>query len=528
MIAGRWLNRVAIVALLFGMAFFLRYAFDNDWVGNRGRVAIGLVIGTALLFCSQWLLGRGYTYFSEGITGLGAAVHYLSLYAAYAYYSLVPQWVAFGGMVVVAGAVAAIALGRDSQRIALVALSGGFLTPVLLSTGENRQVELFIYLAILDAGLLALGRARDWRGLEIMSLFATQAYFWGWYTSFYAPEVMGRTAAFATLFFVLFALPPALRARAGRTLENDQIVLVLLNALSIAVALRRMLWPESPWALTIGILALAAAHLAMAAAARPAGAARAPAAHPVAPSRDTAPQLARILFGGLALTFATLAIPVQLEGRWLTIAWAVEAAVLAWSGVRARVRLLRLAALGLFAVVAMRLLAFPIPATAFLWNARFAAFAVTLACMGFALRAAQREGDALDAEEQPLFAGLGVVLCFLGLWVLSHEVWDWLGERSYPGEIAPDRRLAQHLGLSVLWTLYATGLLLAGIFRRQAALRWQGLILFGVVVGKVFLHDLSFLRQFYRIVSFVVLGLVLLAVSFLYQRRAAGERTGGG
>src|SRR3989441_11702917 len=88
LIAGKWLNRLGILALLFAVSFFIKYAFDNNWVGPRGRVAIGLLLGSALLPWSGWLLRRGYPYFSEGIAGLGAAGLYLSLWAGWHYYRL--------------------------------------------------------------------------------------------------------------------------------------------------------------------------------------------------------------------------------------------------------------------------------------------------------------------------------------------------------------------------------------------------------------------------------------------------------
>ncbi len=101
-------------------------------------------------------------------------------------------------------------------------------------------------------------------------------------------------------------------------------------------------------------------------------------------------------------------------------------------------------------------------------------------------------------------------------------MWDALGP-AYRN-VGIDTGLARQLGLSLLWLLYASVLITAGVRRKAAALRWQALILFGIVVMKVFLFDLSFLERFYRIVSFVVLGVVLLVVSFLYQRRLAGEK----
>src|SRR5437016_5454840 len=67
LIAGRWFNRIGIVALLIAVSYFLKFAFDNNWIGQSGRVAIGVLLGALMLPWSQWLLGKGYTYFSEGI-----------------------------------------------------------------------------------------------------------------------------------------------------------------------------------------------------------------------------------------------------------------------------------------------------------------------------------------------------------------------------------------------------------------------------------------------------------------------------
>src|SRR5271156_4111197 len=100
-VAGRWLNYVGILALLFAVTFFLKYAFDNNWVGPRGRVGIGLLAGSILYPWSHHLLARGYKYFSEGIAGLGAAVLYLSLWAGWHYYHIFSQDVAFMAMIAV-------------------------------------------------------------------------------------------------------------------------------------------------------------------------------------------------------------------------------------------------------------------------------------------------------------------------------------------------------------------------------------------------------------------------------------------
>ncbi len=509
LIAGRWLNRVGLIALLFAVAFFLKYAFDNNWVGQRGRVAIGLLAGCGLLVYGEWLLRRGYRYFSEGISGLGAAVLYLSLYAGWSYYHLFSQGVAFVGMVVVTAAMVVVAVGRDSQRIALLALMGGFLTPMLVSTGKDQQIVLFTYLCVLDGSLLALARARDWRSLELVSFVWTQIFFWAWYDRFYSDSVVVRTTAFVTLFFVLFALLPVIRSRRTGKLTKDQILLVLSNAFSFLVALRAMLWADHRWALTITVLALAALHVVM--------------ARVVPRPRPEEPPLPRLLFAGLALMFVTLVIPIRLEGKWITMAWAVEGAVLVWSGARARIAFLRGTGLVLFALVATRLWLFRMSAERFLLNPRFAVFAVTLICYALALYFVRRELAVRKPGERNAFAILGVAANVFALWALSLELWDLFG-RMRP-QIGLDKNLARQTSLSLFWTLYATILMIFGVRHRMAPLRWQALALFGLTAAKVFLYDLASLERIYRILSFLVIGVVLLAVSFLYERSRVGRRS---
>jgi uncharacterized membrane protein len=499
LIAGRWLNRIGILAILLATAFFLKLAYDNRWIGPGGFVSIGLLAGAALLVWSQFLVGGGYRYFGEGIAGLGGGVIFLSLYAAWDYYHLIPQGVAFAGMVVATAALGALAVRQNSQRVAGLALVGGFLTPMLLSTGQDRELELFTYLAVLNAGLLALARLRDWRALELVAFLWTQVYFWGWYGRFYhvsaLPNVLLVTTAYATLFFALFATVPVIRSLRLDRLPGDQTTLVLLNAFLYLLQLHRLLAEDHRWALTVAVLALGAAHLGVA-------------------NRLRAGSEVRLLYAGLALTFATLAIPIRLEGKWITIAWAIEGAVLIATGFRARRRGLRTAGLVLYALVAARLIAYGEGGGEFFWNARFAVYAAAIACYAAALWLAAQHKEQLGRDERNVYALVGIAANVLAVLALSQEFYD-----AYRHDA-----LAQQLWLSLLWTVYATGLLLFGLRRGLAGLRWQALGLYGLTIGKVFLYDLSFLQRVYRIASFVVLGVVLLVVSFLYQRRLAAPR----
>src|SRR5205823_5945767 len=432
-IAGRWLNRVGLLLVFLAAFYALKWEFDNNVLGPTGRVAVWTLIGAGLVAYSQWLAARGHRYLADGLTGLGGAVLYLTLYFGWNYYKLFPPAVAFVAMILVTAAMLAIAVGRDSQRIALLGLIGGFATPLLASQGQDAQVVLFSYLLILDAGLLVLARARAWRGLEPLALLASTAFYWVWYDEFYHhAEPLLRTALFATAFFAVLTALPIIRARVTARLFPEQVGSVLANAANYLSALYVLLWPGHRWALTLAVV-------------------------------------------------------------------------------------------GLAGITVFRLLVSPPPADLFLLTARFAAFVVVLACVAAALVLWRRQADQVAGRELSVFQALGVAFNVLAVWALSLEVDQYFTTREPDPEAIRSARLGRQLTLSLLWTAYSAALVVTGVRRAVAGLRWQGLALFGIVVAKVFLVDLSYLSGGYRVLSSIVLGIVLLAVSFLYQRGLAAQ-----
>ena len=510
-VAGRWLNYVGIIAILFAAAFFIEYAFENNWIGPRGRIGIGIICGAALVCWSGWLVRRGYAYFSEGIAALGAAVLYLSVWGAWHYYAIFTSEQTFAGMIMITAVMAVVSLGRDSQRLALLALIGGFLTPELVSTGTDHEIVLFTYTAILSAGMLALERFRRWAWLPPLAFAATEIYFWGWYEEFYRPDKFALTMMFAVLFFVLFAALPVMRARSDGRLNEGETIVTIGNVAAFLLALHEMLWPDDRWALTFAFLGVAAAHLLVLR------------ALPEAPRQNSRGSVTAVrpLFAGLALLCISLAIPARLDGEWLTIAWAIDGLLLVWSGVRMASAKLRAAGLLFFAITALRLIVLSVPSGAFFWNQRFMTYAIAVACFALACFFVRDITAGFGEAERNMFAALSIAANAYALIALSLEIWDYFG---HAHGLAIERWLAQQLGLSILWTIYATALILTGMARRAAILRWQALTLFAIVVAKVFFFDLSTLSRFYRIVSFLVLGVLLLGVSFLYQRRSLKER----
>jgi uncharacterized membrane protein len=509
-VAGRWLNRVGLLAVVVGVAFFLKYAIDNAWVGPAGQVSLGALLGVGLVAWSGRIRRAGHAYFADGLTGLGGAVMYLSLWAGGNFYALLPRGVAFAGMIAVTAALVAIAVGRGSQRVALLALIGGLVTPALLSTGADRQVALFVYLAVLNAAVLPVAAARGWRSITLPAFAGTQLYFWVWYGSFYGDDRWLSTAAFAALFFVqFFVFPVRGRAHGGR-LRLEEAGLAFVNSGLLLIALRQVLWPEREILLTLSTLALAAAHLLMARQMPQTGMA----------TRTAGESPARLLYAGLALTFATLSIFVGLDGPWIATAWAIEGAVLIWSGLRMAESRLRVSGLVLFALVGWRLLAAPVTADRFLFNPRLAVFLVVIGCAGAAVWWAFRAGSAIGDTERPWFWILGIGAHGLAILAMTLEIYEFF-EPAAGATFTRDAYLAAGLTTSLAWTASASVLLYVGARRRIAGVRWLALALIGVTTVKVFLIDFAALTGIYRVISSLGLGVVLLIISFVYQRRVA-------
>ena len=196
--------------MLIGVAWFLKLAFDNHWIGPLGRVLIGLLAGAALIVWSERFHKRGYAVFSYSLKAIGSGTLYLSLWAAFQLYGLMPAGAAFAAMIAVTAFNGYMAWIQDSELLALYAIAGALSTPLLVSTGGNHEVTLFTYLLILDLAVLVLVALRPWSRLLFVSFVGTVIFIFGWWTSFYSQDQALRTAFFLCCFFILFSLAPRL------------------------------------------------------------------------------------------------------------------------------------------------------------------------------------------------------------------------------------------------------------------------------------------------------------------------------
>jgi uncharacterized membrane protein len=517
-IGSHWLNRIGIAALLIGVSYFLKFAFDNNWIGPAGRISIGLVAGIAIVIWSERFRAKDYKAFSYSLKAVGIGTLYLSLWAAFHLYNLIPSSVAFALMLVVTAATSVMALTQDAQILAAFALVGGFSTPVLLSTGENKEVALFTYVAILDIATLVLVAFRPWRRLLVMSYVGTLVLYLAWYWTFYNGGPLQLTLAYASLFFAIFAIAPLITLQpAGEhpILAAIPAVLAFVNAGVYFLEAYAMIQEVNKVNMAWFALALAAVYIFLSR---------------LVHARKLASGTSEILYYlhlALAIGFITVAIPIRLDAHWITIGWFIEAGVLLWVANRIHSDFLNAFALGALVLGITRLLAIDnFHTTQLIFNLRMATFAVAVAVLGaVAWFGARRE----DETARTISAMAVVALNVLALIALSREVSDYYlrqmaGFRStghqWRGAYLDYHNLeiARDFTYSALWMAYGAMLMIVGFLRRSAFVRWQALILIAVTIVKVFVYDVSQLDRAYRIVSFIVLGALLLAISFVYQR----------
>ena len=603
-IGERWLLYAGVIVLLLGVAFFLRYAFDRNWLSPAVRVLLGAVTGAALVIGGRRLAAVGYRNYGLIVAGSGFVAMFLSVYAALNFYHLLSSPAAFALLIVISAAAAWVADRDVAPALAVVAVVGGFITPFLVGRGEDAQGILFTYDALLIAATTYLAFRRDWWYLNLVSFLFTSMTVMAWMVEFYTPAKVVRTELFLTLYCTMFLiiLRAALRSDDRETRRASEVLIAApigYHILSIAILFSHI----EPF-LTYVILATTATLLiaerarqpvlrpaAWAGIALPLGAWLA--AYPSAPLMAVVatvvavyiahlvaqfaalhsdqwtrldivlvhanglgvygalyvflePRMAHRMaalavalavwnglvawwvrarrsgaalhWGAVAGTLLAIAIAVQFAGPWVVVMWGVEGAAVIGLAMRAGERWFRAAGWALLVIAALRWLSPDVQETvvsaAVLANTRAVSglLLVVLLYLLARLQVRQREDPSWGRLERAVMI-LGASA--LTIAVITTEIRAYWAVQALSGDTTDVAREAM---LSAAWALYAAGAIAVGIRRHYAPIRYFAIALFGITVAKVFLVDLATLAGIYRIVAFLIVGLVLLFASFLYQR----------
>ena len=230
----RLFSAIAGIALVVAAVFFLRYSLDAGWLQPPVRVLIGVLAGVGLLVVCELKAARQYPATANALDAAAIATLFATFFSAHTLWNLIPATVAFALLALVTAVAVALSIRRESLFIAVLGLLGGFATPALLSTGENRPIPLFAYLLLLNVGLAWVAYRRGWTVLSVLTLAFTTIYQWGWVAKFLsAADIPLALAVFIVFPMVGFGMFVAARM-GGRVEDRDEHVTFELTALASA------------------------------------------------------------------------------------------------------------------------------------------------------------------------------------------------------------------------------------------------------------------------------------------------------
>jgi uncharacterized membrane protein len=339
------INKLGIAILVLGIGFFVKYAIDQDWINEVGRVAIGLLAGGALLAVAH-RLRKEYKAFSSVLIGGGMAVLYFTIAIAFHEYQIFSQTVAFLLMVGITAFTIFLAIAYDRMELAVLALIGGFGSPFMVSTGEGNYVVLFVFILLLNVGILVLAYFKKWNLLNFIAYVFTIILYGSWFGT----RVVDTPTApflgalvFATLFYLVFFLMNIIyNVKERRRFTAPEIMLLLSNTFLYYAAGMYVMYHiaggdyKGLFTILLGVFNFAFAFA-------------------LYRSNRVDRNLVYLLIG-LVLTFLSLSAPIQLEGNYITLFWALEAVLLLWLSQRSGITLIKYASMLVLGLMLVSLL----------------------------------------------------------------------------------------------------------------------------------------------------------------------------
>jgi uncharacterized membrane protein len=308
--------------LLVGIGFFLKYAYDNAWIGPKGRLAIGVILGIIALGLGERFRRRDWSILFQVLTGGGLAIFYLCVFFSFQVYRLADQTISMILAILVTALAVAMAVAYNALPIAILAVIGGFLSPVLLSTGTNHPYALFTYIAILDMVAMGVAYFRRWRALDLLCFIGTIVIYLGWHQRFYASDQMMPALIFTSLFYLIFLLIPTLHSLVLRLPETKEaLVFIIFSALFSFISYYNILFPSYRYFMGFVVIGQALLVFLL---------------FQVWSRRVGMDNNISASFLAITLGLVIIAIPIQLKLYGVPIAWSVEGAVLVLLGIRFR------------------------------------------------------------------------------------------------------------------------------------------------------------------------------------------------
>jgi len=506
----KWLLIAGVIFSVLAVGWFLKFSFEQNWIGPASRVILAYVAGLAFIGAGEFFRRKNFLTFGLYLIGGGLATLYFATFAAFQIYHLVPHVPSFLIMILVTVLAGALALVYDTKWLAVLGIIGGFLTPIVLGSEHDNQFALMTYMVILNSAILIIAFFKQWRLLNYLGFIFTWFLFTVWYFNHYEEVKFLKTIIFLNIFFVTYALVPFVYyifkdpqkrlLGIGMTIANSFIAFAFSYAM---IKGSFQIESASIASITYAIIFLGMSRFIY--------------------SRNQKEIDASVLLLAKAMFFLALTVPILFAEHWITFFWTIQAGVIFWAAVKVKnqwlysgaVLFLTLSIIKLFIydynlIFLFQLENFNFPkGFSYFLVERILTEAMILLALYLIASLSKKSPININISEKGdtgNFVGLFVILLFI---ILNIEVAGFFFE--YISQ-------ARSAAISILWTIFSVVTIIFGFLYNQSALRKTAITLFVFTMIKVFLWDMSNVSTPYRIVSFLVLGLMLIGASYLYHR----------
>jgi len=342
-IGSTWIIRLPIIIFVTGVGFILKYSIDNALLGPIGRVSLSFLLGIVLLFLGIKLIKGKYSVIAQSLLGGAIAVFYFSSFASSAMYKLIDIKFAFALMIFVTIISGLLAIKLNSLLVAILGVLGGYLTPIMLSTGSNNIFGLFSYMFLLGTGVLFIARFKSWKLLNLLSFIANYTIFIMALEECYNRNIHFTIAlTFSVLFFILFSGITIL----NNIIKKEKVTILALGGMFSNVSifflttsfLINELYPREYIAfVSLGLVVFYVSGVA------------------IFIKQKIYDKALLIFMISFASFFLTITIPLLLSNEFLASAWAILAFLLLWMSAKLKNKFLRKVAFVVYAITFARL-----------------------------------------------------------------------------------------------------------------------------------------------------------------------------
>lgn len=311
------INKIGIIILVLGISFFVRYAIAKEWINEPARVGIGILAGGIILGFAHRLHEK-FKAFSSVLVAGAIAVFYFTIGIAFHEYELFSQTTAFALMVAITVFSVFVSIAYDRQELGVLSTIAGFAVPFMVSTGEGNYHVLLTYMLILNIGMLSISFFKRWFIVNFTALLATVLVVAGWYLTLFEPEqpLLRNALIYCTLFYIIFSVAFVINNVLYHNKFANYEIAALISTTALYYAIGTHITQQiNPDYLGLFSILLGIANMIF--------------AYIIYKRYKFDKNIVYVLIG-LALTLATVTLPIQFEGNYITIFWACEALLLFW------------------------------------------------------------------------------------------------------------------------------------------------------------------------------------------------------